>query len=45
MMPTSMMESKQGVDINVGSASVSAAIVQATASNAEKLKALYTEYG
>jgi hypothetical protein len=33
------------VDINVGAASVSAAIVQATASNAERLKQLYTEYG
>lgn len=35
----------QGVDINVGAASVSAAIVQATASNTEKLKQLYTELG
>lgn len=40
-----LASSFEGVDINVGGSTVSAAVVQATGTSAEKMKQLYTELG
>ena len=40
-----LASSFEGIDINVGASTVSAAVVQATGTSADKLKQLYTEMG